>query len=100
MLQIYILFALMAMIFYGFSDFTGALAARRDHPIRAACWSLLIGSVILFIVYLLFFRSSMVPADALFILIVAGLIGACATLAFFKGMQVGKVALVSPISNA
>ena len=90
----------MAMIFYGFSDFTGALAARRDHPIRAACWSLLIGSVILFIVYLLFFRSSMVPADALFILIVAGLIGACATLAFFKGMQVGKVALVSPISNA
>lgn len=96
-----ILLALVAIICWGSSDFLAAHATRNTNSMKTFFWSQVVGLCLYALVFLLFFRN--IPAISLlewvyiFAMTIIVILG---FLSFYKGFQVGKVGVISPIVNA
>ncbi|MDD5178200.1 MAG: DMT family transporter [Candidatus Nanoarchaeia archaeon] len=93
-----IIFGIIAMLCWGTADFFVANAVRKTSSFKTFVWSQIIGLILFFIIFSLFFNIQ-IPSLSLVILILAsGLLGAVSYLAFYKGLQIGKVSIISPVS--
>ncbi|MAH01945.1 hypothetical protein CMO87_01800 [Candidatus Woesearchaeota archaeon] len=100
MLTLGILFAIVAMIGWGIADFVAAKAVRKITVIKTFLWSQSIGLVFFLIIFALFFKFPSIPFPTLILISISSLIIVIAGLAFYKGLQVGYVSIISPISSA
>lgn len=95
-----ILFGLIATIAWGVGDYLGARAAKKLTGYTAAFLVLSAATVTYAIIYLLFLRSHTVfDAEAIAYAVVAGISFTIANLAFYKGLELGPVSIVSPLGS-
>ncbi|MBI2129340.1 DMT family transporter [Candidatus Woesearchaeota archaeon] len=93
-----IIFGIIAMIGWGAADFFAAKAVRKTGVLKTFLWSQIIGVILFFIIFSLFFKLPLLSFSAIGIILTAGFLGVISWLAFYKGMQTGKVSIVSPIA--
>jgi drug/metabolite transporter (DMT)-like permease len=91
-----IVLALASAIVYGAADFLGGLASRRTSTISAVVWSQAVGLVLLAGVLPLF-GGHAVPGD-IFWGAICGVAGAVAIVALYRGLAIGTMGIVSPVS--
>ncbi|MEM3421529.1 MAG: DMT family transporter [Candidatus Hadarchaeum sp.] len=92
-----VLFGLVAMLSWGIADFFAARAIRRAGVFKTLVWGQAVGLLVLIAVA--FLVGLAVPSFYLVIIILlAGFLNVVACLAFYHGLQVGKVSIVSPVS--
>lgn len=92
-----ILFGIIAMIGWGAADFFAAIAVRKAGTFTVYFWSALL-SVLFFLPLAPFFGIPILSWTAVALLLFASLLTVISWLAFYKGFQVGKVSVVSPIA--
>ncbi len=95
-----LLTGLGAALAWGTMDIASALASRRIGSLRVTAGVQLVGATILVVVALL--TSTGIPSDptALALSALLGLIGAGAYLAYFTGLRIGPIAVVSGVVAA
>ncbi len=83
-------------LFWGTADFFGGLQSRRLPALAVAFWSQLVGALALLLVLLLRREAPVVPS----ILwgLGGGLFGGLALVLFYRGLALGMMSLVAPIS--
>ncbi|MCK5234057.1 MAG: DMT family transporter, partial [Candidatus Aenigmarchaeota archaeon] len=92
-----IIFGIIAMIGWGAADFFGAIAVRKAGTFTVYLWSALL-SVLFFLPLAPFFGIPVLSWSVVGLLLFASLLTVISWLAFYKGFQVGKVSVVSPIA--
>jgi transporter family protein len=76
------------------------LLKRSESPEKIFLYSQLIGTIALVIVYMAFFGSPVnLTQDLIIILFAAGLLNVVSYLFFYKGIQIGNLSIISPISS-
>lgn len=95
-----ILFGLFAMIGWGISDFLAAKAVRKVNVFRTFLWSQGIGLILFFIIFSLFFEFPKLSFFNIALILISGLIIVISGSAFYKGLQVGYVSIVSSIASS
>jgi len=89
-------FALPAALTYGIADFAGGLATRRASVLTVTAGAQLVGLVAL--VPAVLFVPGAVSGAALGIGALAGIAGASGLLLYFRGLAVGPMGVVAPLS--
>ncbi len=92
-----IIFGIIAMIGWGAADFFAAIAVRKAGTFTVYLWSALL-SVLFFLPLAPFFGIPVLSWTAVALLLFASMLSMISWLAFYKGFQVGKVSVVSPIA--
>ncbi|MBW2977163.1 DMT family transporter [Candidatus Woesearchaeota archaeon] len=95
-----ILFGIIAMLGWGVSDFFVAKAVRKTTVLKTTVWSQLIGMILFFLLFPFFLEIPRFSFIDTAIILISGVIGILALLAFFKGLQKGKISIVSPIASS
>jgi drug/metabolite transporter (DMT)-like permease len=90
------LLALGASLFFGLSDFTGALAARRASALTVTLGMQLLGLVLL--LPLLPFVPGVASAAALWIGALSGGVGTLGLVIYLRAMATGPIGIVSPLA--
>lgn len=93
-----IVFGIIAMIGWGTADFFVAKAVRKTNVFKTFLWSQIIGMVLFLFMLPFFFKVPIFSFNTIIIILVTGFLGVVSYLAFYKGLQVGKVSIISPIS--
>jgi drug/metabolite transporter (DMT)-like permease len=94
-----IVLALSASLCWGAGDFLGGLGARRMSTLTVLAGSSLAG-LIAVIVFVAVRGDAPPPAEAIALAAAAGLAGALGLGALYRGMAVGAMSVVAPISSA
>ena len=90
---------LASMVLWGTGDFVAAILSRRIGNIRALLWATIFG-VLLLIIYASVTGNLLDSTPSSFLLaMTGGLLHTIGSLSFYKGLKVGKVSLVAPISS-
>jgi drug/metabolite transporter (DMT)-like permease len=92
-----ILLALAAGLVWGGGDFSGGLAARRSHPLAVMVVSSFSGMLML-VVFALAFREGLPEAASAGWAAAAGLCGALAITALYRGLATGHMAQIAPVA--
>ncbi|MFB6145500.1 MAG: EamA family transporter [Candidatus Nanohaloarchaea archaeon] len=95
-----IIYGLAAMIGWGLSDFFVARATKDTSALRTLVYSQTVSAVILGVVAFLFFDIPKITLNNGIVLLLLGFLFTVAFLSFYKGIEVGKLSLVSPIAAA
>jgi len=93
-----VIFGIIAMLSWGTADFFVAKAVKKTDVFRVFLWSQVIGLILFFLIFLLFFNFPINFFDIAIIVLIAGLIQVIAYLAFYKGLQIGKLSIISPLA--
>lgn len=95
-----LLFGLGAALMWGMTDVSGSVASRRFGSLRVLAGAHFVGFS--FLVVLAMVGQTTIPADPGILLsaVAVGLFGAGAYLAFFTGLRIGPLAVVSPTVSA
>lgn len=91
-----VVFALTAAIVYGSSDFLGGLASRRIPALTVVVWSQIIGLVLLGLAIPIV--GAHATAGDLEFGALCGVAGAFAIVMLYRGLAIGTMGIVSPIS--
>jgi len=93
-----ILFGIITMLSWGVADFFVAKSVRQTSVAKTFLWSQMIGLIPFIIVYGLFFEFPVFSFSTFIIIVITTLLGFVGILAFYKGLQVGNIPIVSPIA--
>ena len=93
-----IVWGLLAMFGWGIADFFVAKAVKKATIFQVFFWSQSLALLIVPLLFLFFFKSEPVSWFSIVIIMLCGALNIIAYLALYKGFQVGKVAIVSPIA--
>ena len=95
-----IAFGVIAMLTWGVADFLAAVSVRKLTELQVAFVSQIVILAIFIPVTLVYFPNPEFTLKDLAWGVIGGAIDALGLLAFFKGLKVGQVAVVSPIAAA
>lgn len=94
-----IMFGMAAMLGWGVSDFFIAKSSRGAGSFKPFLWSQLIALVLMFPIFLMFFKLPQLSFAVIGLLILSGILTVVSNLAYYKGLQVGKVSIVMPVES-
>lgn len=97
-LSIGVIFGIIAMLGWGTADFFVAIAVRKTSVFKTFIWSQIIGAVLLLLIFSMFFKLPILSLPAIGIILIATFLYTVAYFAFYKGLQVGKVSIISPVA--
>ena len=93
-----LLCGVIAMACWGIGDFVVARTVRRTGAFNVLAWSQVIG-LVPYVPALFFLNSFQMPTwGAVGTVLVSGIVVTLAYLSLYKGLQVGKVSIITPIS--
>jgi drug/metabolite transporter (DMT)-like permease len=95
-----ILFGIIAMAGYGIENFAFSLLSKRENAVRMMLWYFVITSLVLGALALAFFKFPAISPLDLALLLIIPFICIGAQWTFYRGLRVGKVALVAPVSES
>ena len=95
-----VMFGIFAMMSYGLADFLTKKAVGKYNEFTALKISLASGTVALLIYSLLFVPFPTVSLTTTLFILLTGALAAVGWIAFYKGLKVGKVSIVSPIASS
>ena len=90
--------ALGAAVSYGVGDFLGGLSARRTHVLTVLAFSQLVGAIAVS-VWVAIAREDFLGATTVGAAMAAGACGAVGLGALYRGMAIGAMGVVAPISS-
>lgn len=93
-----IIFGIVAMIGWGTTDFFIAKAVRKTSVFKTFVWSQTIGVILFFLIFLAFFKFPLLSLTPIGIILILGFLVVFSYLVYFKGLQVGKVSIISPVA--
>jgi len=93
-----ILFAIAAMLSWGTSDFLAAHSVKKTDFFKLFFWSQVICLSFIFALFFLFFHLPSLSFPIILAILFSGFLSAAGFLAFYKGFQVGKASIISPIA--
>ena len=93
-----VIFAILSLLFYGVVDFVAYLLARQSNPVKIPLWTTSLSAAVLAI-GLYFFKLPFISNNNMFLIFFASAIGVVAILSFYKGLSLGKIAVVVPIAQ-
>ncbi len=93
-----ILFAIITMLCWAVADFLVVKAVRKTSVMKTLVWSQIISSITFVIITIVFFGFPSVSTKNILLAAGCGFLGAVASFSFYKGLSVGKVAVVAPLS--
>ena len=93
-----ILFGIIAMIGWGIADFFAAKSVRKSGVFKTFIWTQIIGLILFLVIFSLFFKFPILSFKALILILIAGFLGFVPQLAYYKGLQIGAVSIISPIA--
>lgn len=94
-----VLAGLVSMLSWGTGDFVAATLSRAMGNLRALVWVTLFGDLFIVVYALLQGSLSGITFSAGLFAAVGGFLHTIGSLSFYKGLRVGKVSLVAPISS-
>ena len=94
-----IITGLASMFFWGTADFVAAILSRRIGNIRTLLWTTIFGDIFVIIYALVTGALHDFTFTAFSFAVAGGLLHTVGTLSFYRGLKVGKVSLVAPISS-
>ena len=97
-LSLGILFGIIAMLCWGVADFFVAKAVRKADVLKTFIWTQITGLILFLVIFSLFFKFPIVSFNTLIIVLIAGFLGVIPLLAYYKGLQIGAVSIISPIA--
>lgn len=89
---------IIAMIGWGTADFFVAMAVRKSTLFQTVIWTQLFGVVIYFLIFALFFKLPALSPSTIGIILLTGFLSTFSYVGLYKALQVGKVAIVSPVA--
>ncbi len=92
-----IVFGLFSAISFGFGDFAGGFLTKKNNVLMVLLYSQITGSIFLFVGIMLIgekFTSSIIFFSAL-----SGIFGGLGLLAFYRGLSLGNMGVVAPITG-
>ena len=92
-----LILGLASALTYGAADFLGGLATRTNKVLTVVFVSQIVGSLLL-VLLLPFFTGAVLTANALWWGAWSGLAGAAGITLFYKGLAVGRMSAVAPIT--
>ena len=95
-----ILFGIIAMISWGVADFFVAKAVRKSSVFKTLLWVQIVIVMLFLLISPWLIKFQNIPLNLIVLTLITAFIGVVSLLAFYKGMQVGYVSIVSPISSA
>lgn len=94
-----VIFGILAMLGWGTADFFVANAVRRECSIfKTFLWSQITSVTLFSLIFLVFFGD--LPDLSQFLvglILIAGFLGTFSYVAYYKGLRIGKVSIISPI---
>ncbi len=93
-----ILFGILATISWGTADFFVARSVRKASVFKTFLWSQIIGAVLFIIIFSIFFKFPILSLTTIGVILISAFLSTIAYLSFYKGLQVGKVSVISPIA--
>lgn len=93
-----ILFAISTMLSWGTSDFLAAHSVKKTDFFKVFFWSQAISLGIVLVLFFLFFNLPSLSFPVILAVIFCGFLSVSGFLAFYKGFQVGKASIISPIA--
>ncbi|HLD80885.1 MAG TPA: DMT family transporter [archaeon] len=98
-LSLGVLLGIVTMLCWGASDFVAANSSRKIGATRTFFWSQAIVTIFYSLAFAAFFKLPLLSLETLALITFAGLFNALGFLVFYKAFQLGKIAIVSPITN-
>jgi drug/metabolite transporter (DMT)-like permease len=93
-------FGLIAMLSFGISDFSGKKAAGKFNPLTAAKWDIIFGTIAILVYSIVFVKFPSITTNTWVFIGLAGIFGAVGWIAFYKGLKVANVSIISPIASS
>ncbi len=93
-----IIFGIIAAIGWGTADFFVARAVRKTTIFKTFFWSQMIGVAFFIIIFSLFFKFPILSFATIGVILIASFLSTISYLLFYKGLQVGKVSIISPLT--
>lgn len=95
-----ILGGLLAMIGWGTGDFIAASTSKEIGFYKTTFWSQLVSLILYLLALLFFFNLKSVSIMAIGLIILTGFLSTIAFLSFYKGLEIGAPAIISPVSSS
>ena len=92
-----IILGIMAMLIWGTSDFFAAKASRSAGVFKTVFWSQLISIAIYLLAYPFVSKMPAISQSSAILILIAGFLSISAYFSFYKGLEIGKVSVISPI---
>ncbi len=93
-----ILMGIVAMLCWGATDFFAAKAVRKSDVHKTLMWSQIAAVAAFIPVLYFFFDVPLISLSSIGIILITGFLSVAAYLAYYKGLQIGKVSVVSPVT--
>lgn len=97
MIEVGILFGILAMLCWGINDFFASIVSKKLDSYKAFFWMQLFGLIVLSLFYLFVPQDIGISVKAFIFILFAAVMLIFATISFFKGLSVGKVSIIGPI---
>ncbi|MFH1432342.1 MAG: EamA family transporter [archaeon] len=94
-----VIFGVIAMFCWGFSDFFISKAVKGCDVFRAFFWSQIIFVLFLLPIFIFFFELPVFSLFTLALVVVSAVLGVVANLAFYRSLKEGKVSIVMPVAS-
>ena len=93
-----IIFGIIAMLSWGTCDFFIVKAVKKSNVLKTVIWSQTTGLILYYTIFSLYFKLPIISPTTIIIILTTGLLSVIGFLSFCKGLQVGKVSIISPVS--
>ena len=95
-----VFFGILAMLSWGIGDFLAAKCVRKEGVFKILFWMQAIGLVLIIPIFSVFFQFPLLSLTTIGIILVLAFLDIAAWAAFYKGMKIGKISVISPITSA
>ena len=95
-----VLFGMIAMLSWGFSDFFAAKASRKAGVAKTVLWSQIISIIAFLAISPLFFEFPKLSIYDFSLILACSLLGAIGISSLYKGFEVGAISIISPIASS
>ena len=94
---LFIIFGLSSAISFGTGDFTGGYISKKSNVFLVLLYSQIAGLIFLFIS--IFFLGEILITNSILFGFASGIFGAIGLLAFYRGLSMGNMGIVAPITS-
>lgn len=95
-----LMFGILAVLSYGLADFIAKGAVDKYGPLTALKISLILGTSVVFLYSIFFVEFPQITLNSIIFVLLTGITGVLGWITFYKGLEVGKVSIVSPIASS
>ena len=93
-----IIFGIIAMLCWATSDIIAAKAVRKTSVFKTFFWSQIVCTTLFILIFVTFFEFTPISFPTIGVILITGFLFVVSYLAYLKGMQVGKVSIISPVA--